>query len=149
MAVFKDKFSTEHEFPHLYESYVNMTIEMRKLKGSTDGKAPFTDFVNYIFSTNPPRFNMHWNTMEKVCQPCIVKYDFIGKMETFTRDSEHVLSTAFKSNITLPHFGVRTATGDSLTKKLVTALPTELREKVLNYYSQDAKFFGYDMKPYL
>ena len=87
--------------------------------------------------------------MEDLCKPCNIKYDFIGKMETFTRDSQYILSTVFKSNISLPAFGVRTGTQAYLTKQLFADLPPKLRKKVIHYFSRDARLFGYDIKPYI
>lgn len=38
-------------------------------------------------------FNEHWEPSHRVCSPCHANYEFIGKQETFARDSNLILSS--------------------------------------------------------
>ena len=109
----------------------------------------FGDFIRYAFSSHPPvPKNMHWDTMENLCEPCKIKYDFIVKMETFNQDSHYILSKIFNSNISLTTHGTQTGTGDSLVVQWLSELPKELRMKVIHFYDHDAQLFDYEMKNY-
>ncbi|KAL4240810.1 hypothetical protein ACF0H5_001598 [Mactra antiquata] len=50
----------------------------------------FKEYITYViatFQSKKPNPDGHFDRMTKLCNPCKVKYDFIGKMETFAEDS--------------------------------------------------------------
>ncbi|XP_052791471.1 carbohydrate sulfotransferase 14-like [Mya arenaria] len=51
----------------------------------------FAEFLQYIVATYPRKLNEHWQPVYKICDPCRVVYDIIGKQETFTNDSNYIL----------------------------------------------------------
>ncbi|XP_046547731.1 carbohydrate sulfotransferase 8-like [Haliotis rubra] len=49
----------------------------------------FEDFL--IYATNK-RSDVHWNPLYTVCNPCTLFPQYIGKMETFSRDTKYILN---------------------------------------------------------
>ena len=152
VSAFMDKFHEKRKYPELYRAYDAMAHKIFKHVGKMDPGSrmdiSFVDFLDYIFSSSDDLNEEHWDTMEHLCNPCVIKYDFIGKLETFHQDSSYILSTVFKSNISLPVFGARTLTTDSVTRRRIANLPGRLRDKVIKHYTRDAKLFNYSMSYY-
>ncbi|WAQ99215.1 CHSTE-like protein [Mya arenaria] len=51
----------------------------------------FAEFLQYIVASYPRKLNEHWQPVYKICDPCLVVYDVIGKQETFANDSNYIL----------------------------------------------------------
>lgn len=50
----------------------------------------FQEFLSYIVD-HSKKLNIHWNPIYRLCSPCHVTYDVIGKLETFGDDSKFIL----------------------------------------------------------
>ena len=66
----------------------------------TGANATWPEFVDYL--THPEErakiekdwhFSDHWREMYKICSPCTINYDFIGKLETVNTDAKYLLKT--------------------------------------------------------
>ena len=54
----------------------------------------FVDFVVHQYDKkggSGENFDEHWQIVHTLCQPCRMKYNYIGKMETLVEDAEQVL----------------------------------------------------------
>lgn len=51
----------------------------------------FTEFLKYITLRYDKSLNEHWEPIANLCAPCAVKYDFIGKMESFVSDTKELV----------------------------------------------------------
>ena len=49
----------------------------------------FEEFIKYVVEER--QFKRHWSTIENLCQPCQINYDYIGKHETFTEDLANII----------------------------------------------------------
>lgn len=49
----------------------------------------FEEFLVYINKSNPD-LNEHWRPVHKICSPCHVQFDVVGKMESFAADSDYI-----------------------------------------------------------
>ena len=58
-------------------------------KGSK--KPTFQQFLTHIAKNGPATYNRHWKPNWLICNPCRFHYDYIVKMESFSRDSGAVL----------------------------------------------------------
>ncbi|XP_071480397.1 carbohydrate sulfotransferase 8-like [Diadema antillarum] len=58
----------------------------------------FPQFVTYYLQASPK--NIHWEDMNKLCDPCTVDYDFIGYYETLKPDSDYILNLIRAPNST-------------------------------------------------
>ena len=53
----------------------------------------FQEFIKYAIQTMVSGKNVdpHWVEMERNCRGCEIKYDYIGKMETFAQNADEIL----------------------------------------------------------
>lgn len=79
----------------------------------------------------------------RLCHPCQVKYDFIGRLETLETDAEHLLKLLKVDH--LVHFpsGARNRTAASWEKAWFSKIPTEMRRELYKLYEPDFELFGY------
>ncbi|XP_060591315.1 carbohydrate sulfotransferase 9-like [Ruditapes philippinarum] len=52
----------------------------------------FQEFLTFIKLTYKNGLNEHWQRLHKVCSPCHVQYDVIGKQESFGLDADYILT---------------------------------------------------------
>ncbi|XP_072167371.1 carbohydrate sulfotransferase 8-like [Diadema setosum] len=62
------------------------------------GGVTFAQFVTYYLQVSQK--NMHWEDMNKICDPCTIDYDFIGYYETLKPDSDYILNLIRAPNST-------------------------------------------------
>lgn len=117
-------------------------------KAHADGIVPsFYNFIQYILSLpeeNPSEYDEHWRQAIHLCHPCLIDYDFIGKMETINEDAAHLLRMLQVDNIV--NFRPRTIkyTDQSELKTWFANIPMEWRRKLYKIYEADFRLFGYD-----
>ena len=94
-------------------------------------------------------FNIHWRPQYNLCDPCHIKYDFIGHYETLQHDAEHVLRQITRySNNTHVQFPATDADNphrnshDLLRKSYAKVSRTNIR-RLLRLYKKDYEVFGY------
>ena len=106
----------------------------------------FAEFLSFMFFQNGRlRHDPHFENAASLCSPCTIKYDFIGKQETFNEDSNFLFSNIFKKVIKTPKTRHATHSGQEETEKAFLKLPDHLRKLVVEQYAIDAEIFGYDI----
>jgi len=108
------------------------------------------EFVTYLLNTPATKYDEHWMPMWMLCSPCIIRYDAISKMETFSEDTQYILQQAGLEDKLSVEWKHRTGTGGSsdtivdyfsqLTKSEIAAL--------FKKYQLDFEFYDYDPEPY-
>ena len=53
--------------------------------------ATFTEFVHYILSHD----DVHWDSMQRYCDPCHIDYDYILRYESMERDSKNLMRNLY------------------------------------------------------
>ena len=103
---------TRNPFSRLWSAYVNVLVSakmwtnlgrtiarhrhnasLRSLRCGDD--VTFQEFLQFITDRglkSPVKLNGHWRPIQYYCNPCIFKPHIVAKMETFSRDSKHILS---------------------------------------------------------
>ena len=56
----------------------------------TDPVPTFNQFVQYVLSKPYGKWDRHYEIMWRRCNVCQIKYDFVGKLESFDRDVDQV-----------------------------------------------------------
>ena len=87
-------------------------------------------------------YDGHFNVQTNILMPELIKYDVIGRLESFARDFEEILTP-----LDAPHQITATASEvKNATKKVHLALPYDLQlaEQVYSMYEPDFGAFGYD-----
>lgn len=103
----------------------------------------FSEFVDYLTSSDSSTYNEHWQTVTNLCHPCFINYDLIGKYETLISDSSFVLDY-LKLNFSFPVLEKPSRTASSL-KKYFNVISKDLIYKLYRIYEMDFTLFGYDL----
>ena len=56
----------------------------------TDPVPTFNQFVQYVLSKPYGKWDRHYEIMWRRCNVCQIKYDFVGKLESFDQDVDQV-----------------------------------------------------------
>ncbi|XP_030628281.1 carbohydrate sulfotransferase 12-like [Chanos chanos] len=106
----------------------------------------FSNFIQYVTDPETVKhraFDEHWRQMYRLCHPCQINYDFIGKMETIEEDSEHLLRILRVDNIVSLPPGNTNRTAESWVREWYANIPDEWKRKLYKIYESDFKLFGY------
>jgi chondroitin 4-sulfotransferase 11 len=106
----------------------------------------FKEFSSFLTDKNAV-FNEHWKPINDLCQPCLIKYDIIGKYETLQQDAEFVLRHIGQSQIQFPKLPKPSSTMSRLQEYFGT-LPRDMMQQLQNIYALDFDLFGYDTFKY-
>ena len=152
VSAFREKFNnrTDPRDSNFYETVPDMLKYSGKFNKATFNnlktKVDFSDFLTYAFTSGKKvHGNDHWGSMENLCSPCAIQYDFIGTQETFTQDTNYLLLTVFKSNQSIPTPRRPTGTGESTSLSYFKNISKELVKKVIDFYTRDALLFNYNL----
>ena len=141
---YKLKFEADNTFFH--ERYgKDIVKKYRHGAGSnpSGNDVKFSEFVQYLAGV-PGERNEHWESLDVLCQPCEVNYDFILHHETLHQDASEVLDQALLSDYvpTFPHDNwdsIPIEYVHGLFKKVTPASVGQL----VKQYSHDFAMFSY------
>ena len=105
--------------------------------------AAFGDFVRYLQAAEDRvRRDGHFNVQARVLVPDLISYDFIGRVETFQRDFEHVLQRLDAP----PEIRATAAAVKNATHKVhpAIAFDRELADIAYGLYEEDFTKFSYE-----
>ena len=136
-------------------NFNNWQKDIQKKVGKKDkDEVSFLEFVEFVLNNGAGEDSEHLDSCYHHCDMCRIRYDFIGKFETFIEDTQYILmqtgahqiidindktfnnqpnSTTISKKSSLPYF-------KQLTKD--TILRLYLR------YEMDFKMFGYSADEY-
>lgn len=115
----------------------------------------FEEFVDYIILTydtlGSKALNEHWQVMHNLCNPCSMKYNFIGKMDSLLQDAQSVLTqigwdrkVKFPANAT-DKYQTKTTT---LMKEFYGQLTRDSIDRLYEIYKPDFLAFDYPIDEY-
>lgn len=104
----------------------------------------FEEFTNFLLNSEQKGFNEHWKPMHRLCEPCLVKYDFVGKYETLSSDANFILRKIGATNLSFPQALGSSTTAKQL-KKYFGNLPSSKISNLYNIYKLDFKMFSYSL----
>ncbi|XP_038052696.1 carbohydrate sulfotransferase 14-like [Patiria miniata] len=148
LSGFRDKFV---KLPTAFNIQTANTI-IRKIRGRK-AKNPaipdptFTEFLRYLLGKNGLIGDEHFAPIFKLSKPCMVRYDFIGKLETLPSDTDYLIDKlGVKGRV---EYGYpKPYSGSSNTTRLVeyfSRVSPELIQKVCEVYKDDFVAFSYPM----
>uniref|UniRef100_A0A4W3IEP8 Carbohydrate sulfotransferase n=1 Tax=Callorhinchus milii TaxID=7868 RepID=A0A4W3IEP8_CALMI len=153
ISAFRDKIESRDEiFYHfaliILKKYGNISlVPASPEKARQAGVKPtFTQFIEYLLdpqTENQFPFDDHWRQMYRLCHPCHIKYDFIGKLETLDEDTAYLLQLLnAEKRIKFPRkYPNQTTT--SYVEQWFRIIPKPWREKLFQLYEPDFTLFGY------
>jgi len=94
--------------------------------------------------------DLHWRPQYLICNPCYIKYHFIGRFENLKIDAKHVLDTltATGSNATFPflHYFDSSVPLSSRLNLFYSSVSRDIVRKLIHMYKWDYELFGYDYR---
>ncbi|KAE8579630.1 hypothetical protein XENTR_v10024121 [Xenopus tropicalis] len=154
ISAFRSKFELENE--DFYRSFavpILTRFSNRTSVPDTVGEAfssgampSFSQFMQYLLDpqTEEQRpFNEHWRQVYRLCHPCQIEYDFIGKLETLSEDAALLLRQLNLESLFQFPPSYRNRTASSWEDDWYSKLPVAWRKKLYKLYEADFVLFGY------
>ncbi|KAJ8669626.1 hypothetical protein QAD02_000885 [Eretmocerus hayati] len=157
LSAFRNKFETKHEKSSTYfqsrygteiiEKYRPNATEKSLLRGDD---VTFGEFVDFIVEDN--RYgnpNEHWNSISRLCHPCLVNYNLISKYETLSEDAVEILKQIHKHSVQFP-LGPRNSepTAKIMDRYYLQLSLSQLRA-LAEIYRSDLYLFDYSIEQVL
>ena len=148
VSAYKNKFTLRYN-TYFQERFGRKIIKNHRKNPSKESllrghDVTFSEFVQYLLTSyeNGDLLNAHWQHYYKLCHPCLIKYDFIGKYETFMEDAELILKLLNVNN--LIRMPTRTTlTNTNVVQQTYRNITSEQIHKLWQMYSVDFAMFGY------
>lgn len=154
ISAYRNKFEQENE--DFYKRFA--VVMLKRFSNYSDPPASvvdafaagirptFLNFIQYLLDPNTEKempFNEHWRQMYRLCHPCQINYDFVGKLETLDEDAEHLLRILRVDNVVEFPLSHRNRTVRSWEQDWFANIPNELRRELYKLYEADFRLFGY------
>ena len=136
------------------------TQKSLKTKNKFNSTFSWEAFLKYVISRE--EINKHWYPINKICQPCLIKYDFVTKLESIEVDSEKVIekfeNIATAGRLKIGKFPKANRSGKSqagssdVNPEVLSAfreIDKSMIRKLYDFYEDDFLMFGYDVKSFL
>ena len=142
LSAFKDKFiGNRTSLSRSARDKIVKSYRPRDYISNGENVVTFPEFIKY-YSHHRMR-DHHWRQYEKIYHPCLVKYDFIGKLETLSEDGPSLLKMAgISDRVAFPPIHQRT-NGDDVLKYYSMVPPDDIKQIAQLYFS-DFAMFGYE-----
>ena len=154
LSAFKDKLELEMEDGHgnyyrrLLPKIANLVHpELLRQRPLEDIRMPYVDVLKFLKAGGK---DMHFSgPYENKCQPCVLKYDYLAKVETFDKDMDYIIDHQFPAkrgkNTLRNTWGTPKIQKIKFYKELkeYEELPEELIHFAVSKYSRDFEQYGY------
>ncbi|XP_046682182.1 carbohydrate sulfotransferase 11 isoform X1 [Homalodisca vitripennis] len=152
LSAYKNKFEQRYNSSKYFQSRFGRKI-VKTFRANPSYKSlmngddvTFSEFVAYVTSKNSV-FNEHWMPIDKLCEPCLVKYDFVGKYETLNRDAQYILDQVGVGEISFPR--IRPTNTSSHLSRYISQLSYNSIISLYKIYRNDFKLFQYSLQSFL
>ena len=94
-SAYIDKIFLKTSFYHLQNEKDFVHSSLNKNNSECPRPVSFTEFLTNILqkAMKGNIINRHWSPIYLLCHPCHVKYDFVAKQHSLTRDIQYIFST--------------------------------------------------------
>ncbi|XP_015974624.2 carbohydrate sulfotransferase 12 isoform X2 [Rousettus aegyptiacus] len=154
ISAFRSKFQLENEefyrrfavpMLRMYSNHTSLPASVSEAF-SAGLKVSFANFIQYLLDPHTEKlapFNEHWRQVHRLCHPCQIEYDFVGKLETLDQDAAQLLRL-LKVDKRL-HFppSYRNRTASSWEEGWFAQIPLAWRQQLYKLYEADFVLFGY------
>ncbi|XP_025951744.1 carbohydrate sulfotransferase 9 isoform X2 [Dromaius novaehollandiae] len=154
VSAFRDKF----EHPNSYYHPVFGKAIIKKYRQNANEEAlktgsgvKFKEFIQYLLDSHRPvGMDIHWEQVSKLCYPCLINYDFIGKFETLEEDANYFLQlVGAPAELKFPNFKDRHSsderTNAEVVRQYLKKLSKQERQLTYDFYYLDYLMFNYTL----
>nr|XP_006127254.1 carbohydrate sulfotransferase 9 isoform X1 [Pelodiscus sinensis]XP_006127255.1 carbohydrate sulfotransferase 9 isoform X1 [Pelodiscus sinensis]XP_014431033.1 carbohydrate sulfotransferase 9 isoform X1 [Pelodiscus sinensis]XP_014431035.1 carbohydrate sulfotransferase 9 isoform X1 [Pelodiscus sinensis]XP_025042485.1 carbohydrate sulfotransferase 9 isoform X1 [Pelodiscus sinensis]XP_025042486.1 carbohydrate sulfotransferase 9 isoform X1 [Pelodiscus sinensis]XP_025042487.1 carbohydrate sulfotr len=152
VSAFRDKF--EHPNSYYHPVFGKAIIKKYRLNAQeealkTGSGVKFKEFIQYLLDSHRPvGMDIHWDQISKLCYPCFINYDFIGKFETLEEDANYFLQLiGAPAQLKFPNFKDRHSSDERTTMEVVRQYLKELSrtdtQLTYDFYYLDYLMFNY------
>ena len=149
LSAYKDKFVLNNTVFH--KKYGTQIIRHMRKNAQANSKGDdvkIREFLQHVLDSHAEDLNEHWMPFYKLCQPCVVSYDFIGSMENLESDSTQVLKQLnVNEQVSFPRRqNFYRAGGQGYVKpEKYSHVPLDVKREVRKKYALDYEMFSYEM----
>uniref|UniRef100_A0A8C0XGT1 Carbohydrate sulfotransferase n=1 Tax=Castor canadensis TaxID=51338 RepID=A0A8C0XGT1_CASCN len=152
VSAFRDKFEHPNSYYHpvfgraIIKKYRSNACEEALNDGSG---VKFREFVHYLLDSHRPvGMDIHWEKVSKLCYPCLINYDFVGKFETLEEDANYFLQLiGAPKELRFPNFKDRHSSDERTNTQVVRQYLKDLtrteRQLIYDFYYLDYLMFNY------
>uniref|UniRef100_UPI00398EBFA8 carbohydrate sulfotransferase 8-like n=1 Tax=Pristiophorus japonicus TaxID=55135 RepID=UPI00398EBFA8 len=152
VSAFRDKFEQPNAY---YRPLFGRAIIARYRPNATrqalatGAGVTFAEFVRYLLDARRPvGLDIHWEPVSRLCSPCRLRYDFIGRFESMQAEAGVLLRlVGAPANLTFPRFKDRhwreERTGPRLRRRYLAQLAPAQRRRLYHFYRTDYTMFNY------
>ncbi|XP_048188283.1 carbohydrate sulfotransferase 14 [Perognathus longimembris pacificus] len=147
LSAYRNKFGEIPEYQRRYGAEIVRRYRPGAGPDPAGDDVTFAEFLRYLADEDPERMDEHWMPVYHLCQPCAVRYDFVGAYERLEADARHVLERVrAPPHVRFParQAWYRPASPESLRYHLCGA-PRALLHDVLPKYILDFSLFAYPL----
>ncbi|XP_022109268.1 carbohydrate sulfotransferase 8-like [Acanthaster planci] len=159
ISAYRNKISGEIPWNWQEERFqqIALYIARKYRKGAHAGwfnlttlRVSWDEWVRYL--TDPAErsgFNSHWREMYKLCLPCRVQYDLIGKLESVDSDLSFLLDHLGLEHILFPsirplYHREDEKTGNALIRQYFGNMSQRDLQRLYKIYQLDFEIFGFE-----
>ena len=147
LSTFKERYRDGAPLRHVdRHNRERIVSRLRPNDANPEGKngdydVSFSEFIQY-FAGNVSRYPP-CRQFEKICHPCVINYDFIGRLETLNEDGPRILKlTGIDDRVTFPRIHKSTDSDDVL--EYYSQLPPHYIRQLGEHYRNDFEMFSYE-----
>ncbi|XP_055001503.1 carbohydrate sulfotransferase 8 [Sorex araneus] len=156
VSAFRDKF--EHPNSYYHPVFGKAILARYRANASrealrTGEGVRFPEFMQYLLDVHQPvGMDIHWDHVGRLCSPCLIDYDFVGKFESMEDDANFFLRLIHAPpNLTFPRFKDRHSqearTTAPIARRYFAQLSAVQRQHAYDFYYMDYLMFNYS-KPF-
>ena len=113
----------------------------------TGSGVTFSEFLQFVVDEG--RYGLiskDWMSIHDMCHPCLVKYNYIAKMETMNPDSTFLSHRISNQTIELTnkHLTKEDLITDDALQRYYSLVPSKVLDEIRKVYALDFELFGYD-----
>ncbi|KAH8249159.1 hypothetical protein KR032_006472 [Drosophila birchii] len=153
LSAYRNKLEGDSPSARYFQSRVGRQIVKELRPGASNDSlengddVSFGEFVKYLLTpelsrANQSDYNEHWEVISKLCNPCVMKYNVVGKYDTLLDDSALALYLAGANNLTFPTGHKPSSTRANL-RTYFDPLPIGDIRKLYGIYEEDFRLFEY------
>ncbi|XP_074063283.1 carbohydrate sulfotransferase 9 isoform X2 [Macrotis lagotis] len=152
VSAFRDKFEHPNSYYHpvfgkaIIKKYRPNACEDKINNGSG---VKFKEFIHYLLDSHRPvGMDIHWERVSKLCYPCLITYDFVGKFETLEEDANYFLQlVGAPRGLKFPNFKDRHSSDERTNADVVRQYLKDLsnmeKQLIYDFYYLDYMMFNY------